>query len=241
MHRAAPLALLLTIAALLVGCSLPGQDAETTPTVEAPPVSTAVAPVLEPGVDGCNHRKPPYAGEPKQTYAEAPPDPLVPPTSTWSVEMVTSCGPLTIVLDPTTGGAATASFAALARAGFYDGLSFHRVVPGFVVQGGDPQGTGAGGPGYTVATAPPSDYRYKNGDVAMAKTGNEPAGTAGSQFFIVSTESGGAMLEPIYAVVGHVTDTTSAETLRKLDRLGVADGPPVEPVYIWTARLSETK
>ena len=75
----------------------------------------------------------------------------------------------------------------------------------------------------------------------MAKTGNEPAGTAGSQFFIVSTESGGAMLEPLYAVVGHVTDATSAETLRKLDRLGVADGPPVEPVYIWTARLSETK
>jgi peptidyl-prolyl cis-trans isomerase B (cyclophilin B) len=114
-------------------------------------------------------------------------------------------------------------------------------VPGFVVQAGDPQGTGAGGPGYTVSTAPPSDYRYRNGDVAMAKTGNEPAGTAGSQFFIVSTEAGGAMLEPIYAVVGHVTDATSAETLRKLDRLGVADGPPVEPVYIWTARLSETK
>jgi peptidyl-prolyl cis-trans isomerase B (cyclophilin B) len=146
-----------------------------------------------------------------------------------------------MTLDPTTGGSATSSFAALARSGFYDGLSFHRVVPGFVVQGGDPAGNGSGGPGFTVDSAPPSDYRYKNGDVAMAKAGNEPPGTAGSQFFIVSTESGGAMLEPLYAVVGHVTDDASAETLKKIDQLGVADGPPVEPVYIWTARLSETK
>jgi cyclophilin family peptidyl-prolyl cis-trans isomerase len=155
--------------------------------------------------------------------------------------MVTSCGEIRIELDTVIGGDAAASFAALARAGFYDGLTFHRVVPGFVAQGGDPDGSGAGGPGYSVETAPPSDYRYRNGDVAMAKAGNEPNGAAGSQFFIVATEAGAAMLEPLYAVVGHAFEAQSTATIRRIDRLGVDDGPPVEPVWIWTARLSEGK
>ena len=241
MRRAVPLVLALLTAALLAGCNVPGRGGESTSTVQAPAESTAAAPTLNPGADGCDHQVPPYAKEPKPTYTEPLPDPLVPATATWTVTMITSCGPIVMVLDPTTGGAAASSFAALARSGFYDGLTFHRVVPGFVVQGGDPAGNGSGGPGFTVDAAPPTDYRYKNGDVAMAKAGNEPAGAAGSQFFIVSTESGGAMLEPLYAVVGHVTDAASAETIKKIDKLGVADGPPVEPVYIWTARLSETK
>mgnify|MGYP003333951800 FL=1 len=236
MRRVLPLAL---VALLAAGCNVPGRGGETTSTVPAPPASTAVAPTLDYGADGCNHRKPPYADAPKPTYDEPPPDPLVPPTATWTVKLETSCGPITIVLDPATGGTATASFAALARAGYYDGLAFHRVVPGFVVQGGDPNGNGSGGPGYTVDAPPPSDYRYRNGDVAMAKAGTEPAGAAGSQFFIVSTEAGGAMLEPLYAVVGHVTDAQSADTLRRLDKLGVDDGPPVEPAWIWTARLAQ--
>lgn len=235
--RIAPL--LALVAVLLAACSVPGRGGETTSTVPSPPASTSEAPSLTYGADGCDHTKPPYADEVKPRFDEPPPDPLVPPTATWIVRMQTSCGPITITLDPETGGTATASFAALARAGYYDGLAFHRVVPGFVVQGGDPAGNGSGGPGYTVDAPPPSDYRYKNGDVAMAKAGNEPPGAAGSQFFIVSTESGGAMLEPLYAVVGHVTDAESAETLRRLDRLGVDDGPPVEPVWIWTARLSQ--
>ena len=237
--RRAPLAVVALAVIVLAGCSVPGRGGETTSTVQAPPESTAVAPVLKPGADGCDHQQPPYAGGERTTYTEPPPDPLVPPTATWIVTLTTSCGPIRIQLDPETGGPATASFAALARAGFYDGLSFHRVVPGFVVQGGDPKGDGSGGPGYTVDAAPPSDYRYRNGDVAMAKAPNEPAGASGSQFFIVSTEAGGTMLEPLYAVVGHVTDGESAKTLRRIDRLGVADGPPVQPVWIWTARLTQ--
>jgi peptidyl-prolyl cis-trans isomerase B (cyclophilin B) len=240
MRRAVPLVLALLTAALLAGCSVPGRGGESTSTVQAPAESTAAAPTLKPGADGCDHHVPPYANEKKPTYTEPLPDPLVPPTATWTVTMITSCGPITMTLDPTIGGAAASSFAALARSGFYDGLTFHRVVPGFVVQGGDPDGNGSGGPGYTVDAAPPTDYRYSVGDVAMAKAGNEPAGAAGSQFFIVSTESGGAQLQPLYAVVGHVTDATSAETLKKIDKLGVADGPPVEPVYIWTARLTSS-
>ena len=235
------LALPILAAVVLSGCGLSGitgGDAATT-AVPSPPEATATVPTLIPGKDGCDHTAPP-ATTSRPTFAEAPPSPLV-GTGSWTVTMTTSCGPLVIELDPTVGGDATAAFAALVRAGFYNGLSFHRVVPGFVIQGGDPLGTGAGGPGFTVESAPPSTYKYRNGDVAMAKAGSEPAGTAGSQFFIVSTESGAAMLDPLYAVVGHVLDASSTETIRTIDRLGVSDGPPVEPAWIWTARLTEKK
>ena len=72
------------------------------------------------------------------------------------------------------------------RKGFFDGLTFHRIVPGFVIQGGDPNGNGTGGPGYTIVDEPPPETKYTQGVVAMAKGGNEPAGTAGSQFFVVT-------------------------------------------------------
>jgi peptidyl-prolyl cis-trans isomerase B (cyclophilin B) len=235
---------LLATVLVLGGCGsadLPfvGEEAATTTTVPQPPEATAVAPELEPGANGCDPRAPePVADRP--TFDEPPPSPLEPGVD-YEVVMTTSCGTITIELDPQTGGAATAAFAALARAGFYDGLPIHRVVPSFVIQGGDPLGNGAGGPGFTVEAPPPSDYRYRNGDVAMAKAGNEPAGASGSQFFIVSTEAGAALLEPLYAVVGHTLDDESAKTIRRIDRLGVDDGPPVEPVFILTARLVEAE
>ena len=242
MSRAARAILIVLVCLPLAACGaisdLRGGGETTVSTVPVPPEATAAAPELQPGRDGCNHSRPPAADEPRPVFAEAPPSPLTGP-GPWTVTMTTSCGPIAIELDPTRGGAATASFAALARAGFYDGLAFHRVVPGFVIQGGDPDGTGAGDPGFSVTAPPPSDYAYRNGDVAMAKAGSEPAGAAGSQFFIVSTESGAAALEPLYAIVGHVVDDESAKTLRRIDALGIDDGPPVEPVWIWTARLTE--
>lgn len=241
MRRAAGAALLVVLALGVAGCGalqdLRGGE-ETVSTVPVPPEATAVAPELEPGRDGCNHQRPPTADAPRPTFTEPPPSPLT-GVGPWAVTMATSCGEIRIELDPELGGDATAAFAALARAGFYDGLTFHRVVPGFVIQGGDPEGTGVGGPGFTVNSTPPGNFTFRNGDVVMAKAGNEPPGEAGSQFFIVSTEAGASQLEPLYAVVGHVVDEASAETLRKIDALGIDDGPPVEPVWIWTARLSE--
>ena len=231
-------ALALLTALILGGCSF-GGDQVTTSTVPIPPEATASAPVLAPGADGCNHKVPPVVQD-RQTFSEAPPSPLV-GSGPWIVTMTTSCGSIVIELDTKTGGEATDAFAALARTGFYDGLKFHRVVPGFVIQGGDPQGDGSGGPGFSVQAPPPSDYAYRNGDVAMAKASSELSGTAGSQFFIVSTESGAAMLEPLYAVVGHVVDAESTSTLRRIDVLGIDNGPPVEPVYIWAARLTDAK
>src|SRR5439155_27127481 len=115
----------------------------------------------------------------------------------------TNCGDFDITLDsrraPRTGG----SFAYLASNGFYDGTAFHRIVPGFVIQGGDPQENGEGGPGYSVVEEPPRDLTYVKGIVAMAKTQLEEAGTSGSQFFVVTADD--AQLPPDYALLGKVT------------------------------------
>ena len=108
----------------------------------------------------------------------------------YALDFDTSHGPINVVLDPDLGGPIPNSIAFLATKGFYDGLSFHRVVPGFVLQGGCPNGTGTGNPGYEVVGTPPRFYEYKVGDVAMAKTGVAPPGASGSQFFVISGKSG---------------------------------------------------
>lgn len=136
------------------------------------------------------------------------------------------------------GGSATDAFAALAQRRFYDGLSFFRVVPGYLVQTGDPENDGAGGPGFTVqGTVPAKGTVYGVGDVAMAKTRQQADGTAGSQFFIVTGAAGTKSVSPLYAVVGHLTGAASLATLRRLDALGVGDGPPLKPLYLLRARV----
>jgi cyclophilin family peptidyl-prolyl cis-trans isomerase len=110
------------------------------------------------------------------------------------------------------------------------------VVPGFVIQGGDPTQTSAGGPGYSTVDVPPSDAVYTKGVVAMAKTGAEPPGTAGSQFFVVTADDAG--LPPDYAIVGEVTD--GLDTVERIDALGVGDGPPSQPVVIESVTVTES-
>ena len=116
----------------------------------------------------------------------------------------TSCGSFEIALDTERSPKTANSFAFLAEQGFYDGTTFHRIAPGFVIQGGDPKGDGTGGPGYSVVEAPPPNTVYSRGLVAMAKTANEPSGTSGSQFFVV-TAPADAGLQPDYAVLGQVS------------------------------------
>ncbi|MGI8558472.1 MAG: peptidylprolyl isomerase [Solirubrobacteraceae bacterium] len=125
------------------------------------------------------------------------------PSHTYTATLETTCGTIRLALDARTAPKTTASFVYLARRHFYDGLTFHRVVPGFVIQGGDPLGSGHGGPGYTVVERPPASTRYTQGVVAMAKTAVQPAGASGSQFFIVVGAS--AALPPDYAVLGRVS------------------------------------
>ena len=140
------------------------------------------------------------------------------PAQTYVLVVATSCGDFEITLDPKLAPDTTASLVALARAGFFDKTIFHRVVPGFVIQGGDPTASGSGGPGYSTVDPPPGSAAYTRGVVAMAKAPTEPAGTAGSQFFVVTAEDAG--LPPDYAIVGKVTK--GYEAVERIEALGDA-------------------
>jgi len=144
---------------------------------------------------------------------------------TYQVAVRTNKGDFTFELATDISPCTTASFVGLAQRGFFDGLTFHRIVPGFVIQGGDPAGDGTGGPGYSVVDKPPSDTTYDKGVVAMAKAGNDPPGTSGSQFFVVSAD--GVQLPPDYAVLGQITD--GINVVEKIGRLGDPSDPSGAP------------
>ena len=173
---------------------------------------------------------------PKSTKASKPKQALD-PAKTYLVVVHTNCGDFTIKLATKTSPETTASFANLAKTGFLDHTVFHRIVPGFVIQGGDPTGTGGGGPGYSTVDKPPASTRYTHGIVAMAKTATDPPGTSGSQFFVVTADD--AQLPPDYAVLGTVT-----KGLGTVDRIGELGDPssggqgvPTEVVEIQKATL----
>jgi cyclophilin family peptidyl-prolyl cis-trans isomerase len=142
--------------------------------------------------------------------------PLLDPSQPHTVGVVTNLGAFAFRLDTKDSPCVSASFASLVRKGFFDGTVFHRIVPGFVIQGGDPTGTGTGGPGYSVQDVPPKSAEYTKGVVAMGKTESEPPGTAGSQFFIVTAADAG--LPPDYALLGKVT--SGSDVVERIGRLG---------------------
>jgi len=119
---------------------------------------------------------------------------------TFEVTIATDKGDIVMALDASLAPTTVNNFVVNARNGFYDGLTFHRVVPGFVIQGGDPEGTGRGGPGYKFADEPVRG-EYTLGAVAMANAGPD---TNGSQFFIC-IEDCRDKLQPLYNLFGHVT------------------------------------
>jgi peptidyl-prolyl cis-trans isomerase B (cyclophilin B) len=190
---------------LLVGCG--GGGGETT-SVALP--------------DGCSAVSAPA---PKQAHLARPTQSLSGP-ATATVD--TSCGRFAIRLDTARSPKTTASFAYLARHGFYDDTVFHRIIPGFVVQGGDPTRTGTGGPGYSVDEAPPQDLSYTRGIVAMAKSQAEPPGRSGSQFFVVTAADAG--LTPDYALLGRVS--RGMDVVQRIEQLGTPSGTPKAPVLI---------
>ena len=157
------------------------------------------------------------------------------PDKTNNLVVSTNKGDFTIELDVKGSPCTTASFAGLAKDGFFDGLDFHRIVPDFVIQGGDPNGDGTGGPGYSTVDTPAQDTKYTKGVVAMAKTQTEPPGTAGSQFFVVTAAD--AQLPADYAVLGKVTD--GLDVVEEIGRLGNAQEMPTEKVEIKSIKLSE--
>jgi cyclophilin family peptidyl-prolyl cis-trans isomerase len=141
----------------------------------------------------------------------------------------TNCGTFDIALATTEALTIANSFAYLAEEGFYNDLTFHRIVPEFVIQGGDPTGTGSGGPGYEVVQAPPKNLKYTLGTVAMAKTPEAPSGAAGSQFYVVSGPQG-ETLPPEYALAGKVTK--GLDVIERIGALGTPEEKPTEPVVI---------
>jgi peptidyl-prolyl cis-trans isomerase B (cyclophilin B) len=179
------------------------------------------------------------APAPKGAQSIRKPTLTLDPAKRYLVSLITNCGTIDIQLDVRRAPRTTASFAYLVRRGFYDDLTFHRVAAGFVIQGGDPDGDGSGGPGYTVVEPPPSNIRYTLGTVAMAKTGTDPAGASGSQFFIVTAHD--APLPPQYALVGNVVGSlASVEAISKLPTDPPQDGAPTTPVVISKATLTSS-
>ena len=147
--------------------------------------------------------------------------PLLDPKTPHTVDVLTNVGSFKIRLDVEDSPCTTSSFAALVRKKFFDGTRFHRIVPHFVIQGGDPTATGRGGPGYTVVDVPPANSLYTEGVVAMAKSEAEAPGTAGSQFFVVTGSNAG--LPPVYAILGVVT-----KGLRVVEKIGKLGNPANE-------------
>jgi peptidyl-prolyl cis-trans isomerase B (cyclophilin B) len=177
----------------------------------------------------------PVAAEVKDVQLEEPGQ-VIEPGETASVTMETTEGSFTIELDSERAPETANSFAYLVEEGFYDGLGFHRIVPDFVIQGGDPLGDGTGGPGYKVVEAPPEDLEYEPGVVAMAKSGAEAPGTSGSQFYVV-TGAGGQSLTPDYALVGTVG--SGMEVVEEIGALGGPDEQPTREVVIEKATLEK--
>lgn len=140
----------------------------------------------------------------------------------------TSCGSFEIDLDAQRAPKTVNSFVFLSEKSFYDGLTFHRVAPGFVIQGGDPLGTGTGGPGYSVDEKPPANLAYTKGVVAMAKSSAEPPGRSGSQFFVVLSADAG--LPPEYALVGEVGE--GLDVVERIGKLGTPAEQPKQTVLI---------
>ena len=215
------LSALLLLSVLVLGVTACGGDdeesaGETTTagtTTTAPSENGGCNPVTPPTLSGDDPKKPTKALDPAKRYR---------------LIFATNCGIFTIQLDQKLAPKTAASLVSLVEQKFFNGVTFHRVVPGFVIQGGDPTGTGTGGPGYQTVDPPPKDATYTKGIVAMAKTLNEAPGTAGSQFFIVTGADAG--LPPDYAIVGKVV--SGEDTIAAIDALGTGDGPPSEPVVI---------
>jgi cyclophilin family peptidyl-prolyl cis-trans isomerase len=200
-------------AALLafMGCGGDGGDDE--PSVELPP--------------GCEEAETPEA---RQIRLSAPPAGASGPAT---AVVRTSCGSFEIALDYARAPRTASSFAFLVEEGVYDATLIHRIEPNFVIQGGDPLGDGTGGPGYFVDEPPPQDLSYTRGIVAMAKSGAEPPGRSGSQFFVVTAADAG--LSPDYALLGKVS--SGFRVVERIESLGSPGGQPQAPVVIETITL----
>jgi cyclophilin family peptidyl-prolyl cis-trans isomerase len=166
------------------------------------------------------------------------PEPLA-TGETRTVTIETAEGTITLALDADLSPVAVANFVALAECGYYDGVVFHRLVPGFVIQGGDPTGTGTGGPGYTIADEPVTT-EYGRGTVAMART--QAPNSVGSQFFIVLDDAAQGALASAntYQIIGEVSGGMEVvDAIGAMPNSGDANGnQAIEPVAMTSVTVS---
>jgi peptidyl-prolyl cis-trans isomerase B (cyclophilin B) len=200
---------------------IPAGGASTAPTTTQPSATPA----------GCKSVPKPA---PKKEGGQKKPTAPLASGKTYKLTVQTNCGSFTMQLDLGTAPNASASMVSLANAHFFDNTIFHRIVPGFVIQGGDPTGTGEGGPGYKTVDKPPKSAKYTLGVVAMAKTGTEKPGTAGSQFFVVTGANAG--LPPDYAVLGKVV--SGLDVVKRIGQLGDQSEQPTFNVVIQGVKVS---
>ena len=229
MRRAITTALAVATVGLALGLVACGGDDDA--GAGAPAATSAAAAPTVTSFDGavCSAREPDPPADP-QTY-DAPPPQTIDVTKVYRATLDTACGDIVIRLDPKRAPRTVNNFVFLAREGFYDGLTFHRVVRGFVIQGGDPAGDGSGGPGYTFADELPKDG-YPPGSVAMANAG---PGTNGSQFFVTVGET--PWLNGKHTIFGQVTE--GYDVVEAIAKTPVAQDKPVEDVVIERIEITE--
>ncbi|MGH9020823.1 MAG: peptidylprolyl isomerase [Acidimicrobiales bacterium] len=178
------------------------------------------------------HPNPDGSSERRERFAAAP-EMIIDPSHRYDATMTTSKGVLQIALDPLAAPVTVNSFVFLARWHYYDGVVFHRVIPGFVLQGGDPTGTGSGGPGYRFDDELPKPGRYELGSLAMANAGPH---TNGSQFFVISGPDG-VRLPPLYSLFGKVV--SGLDVVASINAIGTPSGRPSEVVTIESVTITE--
>ena len=175
----------------------------------------------------------PDGSSPTRRQFDAEPPMCIDPSKRYTAEMVTNKGTMRIALDPVAAPRTVNSFVFLARYHYFDGIVFHRIIPGFVVQGGDPDGNGRGGPGYRFADELPKPGRYEIGSLAMANAGPD---TNGSQFFIISGPQG-VQLPPQYSLFGKVVK--GLDVVSAIEAVGTSSGSPKEQVVIESVTVTE--
>jgi cyclophilin family peptidyl-prolyl cis-trans isomerase len=204
----------------------------TTVARTTPPTTAAAEPAPCPAPDGSS---------PQRRRFDAPFGDCIDPARTYTAVVATDVGTFRIRLDPRRAPRTVNNFVALARYHFYDGLTFHRVIPDFVIQGGDPQGDGSGGPGYTFADELPQPGDYRAGSVAMANSGPD---TNGSQFFVVTSDKGARTLveavggQARYSLFGTVVE--GMDVVRRIEADGTPQGSPKVTHRIVSVTIEES-
>ncbi|MFN8049839.1 MAG: peptidylprolyl isomerase [Acidimicrobiales bacterium] len=241
-RRFVNITVVLVVLALVVGFSAfffssddtTASDSTTTTAAAATttlPGATTVTALAEgttpcPNADGSSEKKQSFDGPPKM---------CIDPTKTYTAKVETNEGDFTLTLDAAKAPKTVNNFVFLARYHYYDGIIFHRIIKDFMIQGGDPEGTGTGGPGYEFADELPQQGEYQMYSVAMANAG---ANTNGSQFFII-TGPQGVSLPPSYSLFGKATEGTDV-----IDKIGKvqtgSDDKPTSPVTMKKVTITES-